>query len=164
MMLQVEDCLEPPSRPTGAEAPRHKVSPREHPDAGALVDGAGTHRAGGDVADLIEPSRLLASRWIAGLDNRPFAPTADQLAWVWGGKLVRGEARTSRARIAAGRYAALFTDHVIGDITIDGAPGAYARIWLCARLAFIESVTAEPSEPPSDGALSAWEYEGGGTS
>lgn len=97
----------------------------------------------GDVQGLTSASRLLADRLVAGLDDRPFRPTADQLAWVWGGELVRGEARASRVSIAAGRYAALLADHVVEDVTAEGAPGAYARIWRCARSAFIESTIAE---------------------
>ena len=116
---------------------------------------------GGHVGDLANASRLLADRLIAGLDDRPFGPTPDQLAWVWGGELVRGETRASRARIAAGRYAALLADHVIGDVSIEAAAGAYARIWLCARLAFIQSTTSERSDSASDGPLGTWEYEGG---
>ena len=116
---------------------------------------------GGDPGDLTNASRLLADRLIARLDDRPFRPTADQLALVWGGDLVRSETRASRARIAAGRYAALLTDHAIGDVTVEGAPGAYARIWLCARLAFIKSTTSEPAKARSDVALGAWEHEGG---
>ena len=112
----------------------------------------------GDVATA---SRVLADRQVAGLDGRPFRPTPDQLAWVWGGDLARGETRASRTRIAAGRYAALLADHAIGDLTVEGAPGAYGRIWRCARLAFIQSTTPEPSEPPADGAVGTWESEGG---
>lgn len=71
----------------------------------------------------------------------PFHPTVEQLAWAWGGELARGEARASRVRIASGRYAALLADHVAENVMMDGAPGAYARIWLCARHAFIEVQT-----------------------
>lgn len=119
-----------------------------------------TRRLAGAGPDV---SRLLASRLIAGLDTRPFSPTADQLASIWGGELVRGESQASRARIAAGRYAALLTDHVVHDVAIDGAPGAYARIWLCARLAFIESLTSPPSGRLIGGEVSSWENEGGAT-
>lgn len=135
----------------GPAEPRGLVATADHTDPWG----------GGHVGDLANASRLLADRLIAGLDDRPFCPTPDQLAWVWGGDLVRGETRAARARIAGGRYAALLTDHVFGDVRNEAAPGAYVRIWLCARLAFIESTTSEPSGSASDGALGAWEYEGG---
>jgi hypothetical protein len=142
------------------EDPRDEVRPDESRGVATLVERAATSDAR-DNGDLANTSRLLADRLIAGLDARSFRPTADQLATVWGGDLVRGETRASRARIAAGRYAALFTDHVIGDVTVDGGAGAYVRIWLCARLAFIESATPDPSEALSDGPLGVWENEGG---
>jgi hypothetical protein len=134
---------------------RDAVGPAEPRGLVATADRTGP-RDGGHIGDLANASRLLADRLIAGLD-RPFCPTPDELAWVWGGELVRGETRASRARIAEGRYAALLADHVIGDVRIEAAPGAYVRIWLCARLAFIESTTSEPSGSASDGALGAWE-------
>jgi hypothetical protein len=93
-----------------------------------------------------ERGRRLANELVGGLDARPFRPTADQLAWVWGGDLARGEARADRARVAAGRYAALFADHLVQDVTIDAAPAAYARIWLCARAAFTDDYASEPSD------------------
>jgi hypothetical protein len=70
--------------------------------------------AEGEDADRRDDSRLLATKLIAGLDSWPFRPTAAQLAWVWGGELVMGEAQESRSRIAAGRYAALFT---VGEVS-----------------------------------------------
>ena len=79
---------------------------------------------GGHVGDLANASRLLADRLIAGLDDRPFCPTPDQLAWVWGGDLVRGETRAARARIAGGRYAALLADHVIEGCQHRGGAGS----------------------------------------
>jgi hypothetical protein len=142
------------------EDPRDEVRPDESRGVATLVERAETSDAR-DSGDLANTTRLLADRLIAGLDDRPFRPTAHELALVWGGDLVRGESRASRARIAAGRYAALFTDHVIGDVTVDGGAGAYVRIWLCARLAFIESATPEPSEARSDGPVGALENEGG---
>ncbi len=154
MMPRVEDRFGPTSTPTAIEDHRHTVRPRAHPGVAAQVERPALS-AGGDVADLTNATRLLANRLIVGLDDQPFRPTADQLAWVWGGDLVQGETRASRARIAAGRYAALLADHVIGDVTVEGAPGAYARIWLCARSAFIGSTGSRPSEPPSDGGLAA---------
>jgi hypothetical protein len=153
-MAQIGDRRRPKAPATGNERPGNSGNPRERHGAEALVDRAATSH-GGEAGDMPDAGRWLADRLIAGLDKRPFRPTADQLAWVWGGDLVRGEAPGSRARIAAGRYAALLTDHVVQDITIEGAPGAYARIWLCTRHAFIESVASEPFEPPSDRALSA---------
>lgn len=152
-------------------------SPRGHDDAGGTNPVRPSVRRSAEArwrrpraptretAEMLETrataSRLLADRLIAGLDNRPFCPTPDQLALVWGGDLVRGETRASRARIAGGRYAALLADYVVGDVTVDAAPGAYVRIWLCARLAFIASTTSEPAGSGLDGALGAWEYEGG---
>ena len=127
---------------------RDDVGPHEGRGVVPIAGRADT-RDRGDSGDPTNASRLLADQLIAGLDNRPFCPTADQLARVWGGDLVAGETRASRARIAAGRYAALFTDHVIGDISVEAAPGAYAWFWLCARLAFIQSTTFEPSESAS---------------
>ena len=106
-------------------------------------------------------SRLLADEWIGGLDTRPFRPTANQLASVWGGELTRGETQEQRVRVAAGRYAALFTDHVVEDVTIEGGPGAYMRIWQCARQAFIQSMTSEHGGPAAPGDVLAWENEGG---
>ncbi len=163
MMAQVVDRLRPPAAPIGNEEPRSEVGPPERPGVATMVDRADTSH-GGDIGNLPDAGRRLASRLITGLSDRPFRPNPDQLAWVWGGDLARGEERASRARIAAGRYATLFTQHVIEDVTIEGAPGAYARIWLCTRLAFIESMSSQPSEPPSDRALAAWAHEGGATS
>ena len=140
--------------------PRETVGPQERRGV-VLITGRADTRDRGDTGNSATASRPLADRLVAGLDDRPFCPTPDQLAWVWGGDLARGETRASRARIAAGRYATLLTDHVIGDVSGVAAPGAYARIWLSARLAFIESTTSEPSESASDGALRAWESEGG---
>lgn len=118
----------------------------------------------GDAPGLPDFSRLLANRLVATLEARPFRPTAAQLEWVWGGDLVRGEAPATRARIAACRYAGLFTDHVVQDLAAEGAPGAYATIWLCARSAFIASVTSGAAERPPDGDVAAWENEGGAAS
>ena len=107
------------------------VDVRAGPSGGGkpVVDLRGARTNGAGVADAPDVAHLLASRLVAGLDDRPFRPTADQLARVWGGDLVRGERRENRARIAAGRYAALFTDHVVQDVAVAGGPGAYARIW-----------------------------------
>jgi hypothetical protein len=143
-----------------AEVPRFNVRRDDSRGVPTLLERADTSD-GGDIGDLANATRLLADRLIAGLDDRPFRPTADELAFVWGDNLVPGETRASRARIAAGRYAALLTDHVGGDITVEGGAGAYVRIWLCARLAFIKSATGEPPKAPSDGPVGAWENEGG---
>jgi hypothetical protein len=143
-----------------SEVPRNNVRRDERRGVATLVERAATSDEE-DNRDLAGATRLLADRLLAGLDDRPFRPTADELALVWGGALVKGEKRASRARIAAGRYAALLTNHVIGDVTVEGGRGAYVRIWLCARLAFIKSATPEPSEGPSDGPVGAWENEGG---
>lgn len=132
----------------------------ERRDQATLAERTGASGSG-DSGDPISASRLLAERLIAGLADRPFRPTTDQLARAWGGDLARGETRASRVRIAAGRYAALLADHVIEDMSVEGAPAAYARIWLCARSAFITSGTAESSGAPDDPAVSAWEDEGG---
>ena len=111
-----------------------------------VVDRSGPPKKSADGADASDVVQPLASRLVAGLDNRPFYPTPDQLAWVWGGDLVPGETRHNRAPIAAARYAGLFTNHVVPDVTLDGAAGAYARIWLCARLAFTEIMVSESAE------------------
>jgi len=137
------------------------VRPGPSGDGEAAVEITPTPSHGEDLGDPPDIVWVLASRLVAGLDERPFHPTAKQLAWVWGGELVLGEAMASRARIAAGRYAGLFTNHVVPDVALDGAPGAYARIWLCARLAFMESVAAGDSGSPRPGGVSAWENEGG---
>jgi hypothetical protein len=131
------------------------VRPGPGGDRDPGVDIHGAHADAPDVA------HLLASRLVAGLDDRPFRPTADQLARVWGGDLVRGERRENRARIAAGRYAALFTDHVVQDVAVDGGPGAYALIWVCARSAFIGNMSSKDPESQSDGEVSRWENDGG---
>jgi hypothetical protein len=60
---------------------------------------------------------------------------------VAGGDLDEGEARARRLPMAAARYAALFADHVAQDVGAEGGPSAYVRIWLCARRAFIESMS-----------------------
>ena len=86
-----------------------------------------------------DASRALAMRWVATLDERPFRPSLEQLARVNGGDLVVGEARDRRMRLAADRYAGLFADHVAQDVEVEAGPGAYALVWACARLAFIES-------------------------
>lgn len=106
-------------------------------------------------------SRTLASRWIATLDDRPFRPTPERLAWVAGGDLVEGEARARRLPIAAARHASLFADHVMQDMAAEGGPGAYVRIWLCARRAFIDSMSAVTPAEPSDTGVASWENEGG---
>jgi hypothetical protein len=100
-----------------------------------------------DADDDGNAARLLADRWIAGLGVRPFRPTTDQLDWVWGGELDRGETRHSRAQVAGWRYAELFASHVAEDVSVDGGTGAYVRVWLCARRAFLESV--DPADPES---------------
>jgi len=63
--------------------------------------------------------------------------------------------------MAAARYAALFADHVAQDMAAEGAPGAYVRIWLCARRAFIESMSTGTIVDPSDAGIASWESEGG---
>lgn len=103
-------------------------------------------------------SRTLADRLIATLDDRPFVPSASQLAWVDGGDLGFGADASPRIAEAAGRYADLLVHHVIGDVSVDGAPGAYFRIWQCARQAFLESLAGHA---PPDSATSSWENEGG---
>ena len=42
-----------------------------------------------------------------------------------------------------------------------GISGAYALIWLCARSAFIASISSEDPESRSDGEISRWESDGG---
>ena len=69
---------------------------------------------------------------------------------VDGGDIVVGEAHDRRMRLAAARYAGLFADHVAQDLETDAGPGAYALVWACARLAFIESFV--PGIPPATSA------------
>jgi hypothetical protein len=161
MMVQVEGGARPAlTRKDRVDVPQdtvHGTHARAHP----LIQEAGTVRKCSVPGDSPDVSRALASELIAELGQRPFHPTTEQLAWVWGGELVLGEATASRARIAACRYAALFAGHVVRDVATDGAPGAYARIWLCARLAFIESMTSEASQPWPGPDVVAWEIEGG---
>ena len=114
------------------------IGARPSPSPEAVVELAPAPTDAADEApDLV---RLLADRWIAGLDDRPFRPTSEQLAWVWGGELARGETRQRRARLAGWRYAELFARHVVQDVTVEGGVGAYCRVWLCAQRAFVESV------------------------
>lgn len=122
---------------------------------------AGSHPVASSVPADDPLGRSLASRWVATLDERPFRPTPEQLAWVAGSDLVEGEAGVRRRPIAAGRYAALFADHVAQDVTVDGGAAAYVRIWLCARRAFIDNVNTRSIEAPSDPGTLRWEDEGG---
>lgn len=85
-------------------------------------------------------SRALAGRLVATLDDRPFVPTAVQLAWIEGGELIPGQEDGALARIVAGRFAIVFANHVIGDVAAKDAPGAYIRIVECARQAFLQSL------------------------
>jgi hypothetical protein len=85
-------------------------------------------------------SHALATRLVATLEDRPFALTAAQLDWIDGGELVAGQEDGPLARMVAGRFALLFANHVIGDVTATGAPGAYFRIVECARQAFLQSL------------------------
>ena len=139
----------PPSGASRAERSRHGAQARGGPDASA---------ASAQADRTI--SRTLAARWIATLDGRPFRPTPEQLAQVDGGDLADGEARDRRRPIAAARYASLFTDLVAQDMAAEGAPGAYVRIWLCARRAFIEDMSTATSVL-SEAGLASWENEGG---
>ena len=83
------------------------------------------------------------------------------MARVAGGDLDEGEARARRLPMAAARYAALFADHVAQDVAAEGGPSAYVRIWLCARRAFIESMSAGIPADRSDAGVASWENEGG---
>jgi hypothetical protein len=103
-------------------------------------------------------SRALANGLVATLDDRPFLLTAAQLAWVDGGELVAGQENGPLTRIVAGRFATLFADHVIGDVSADGAPGAYVRVLECARQAFLQSL---PGRSPADRDALRREKEGG---
>lgn len=124
------------------------VSARPSPSPEAVVELAPTPTDDAETPDLV---RLLANRWIAGLDGRSFRPTSDQLQWVWGGELARGETRQRRAPLAGWRYAELFAGHVVQDITVEGGVGAYCRVWLCAQRAFVESVeSADRDSAESD--------------
>jgi hypothetical protein len=92
--------------------------------------------------------RALADRLVATLGDRPFRPTSRQLTAIGGGFLVPGDEPGPMARAVAGRYAGLLTRHLVQDVTIDGAPEAYARIWLCARRAFLRSLEQGDAEAP----------------
>ena len=154
-----------------ANTARVGIHGRPSRDAEAFVELAPASTPGEDVSDTPDIVRLLANRLVAALDSRPFRPTEDQLAWVWGGELSPGETRHSRAQIASYRYAELFAGYVIQDVTVEGGAGAYMRIWQCARRAFIESMASRDPDPPRgwstgpthnvDAELSRWENEGG---
>jgi hypothetical protein len=98
-------------------------------------------------------SHALADRWVADLDGRPFRPTPDQLVWVAGHDLDEHADRDRRVPVAASRFASLFADHVTGDLTVRGGPGAYVRIWLCARRAFIDSLAGQTTDGGSGGGI-----------
>lgn len=107
---------------------------------GAPPPGPGVFARGPDA------SHRLAVAWLTTLEDRPFKLSTQRLEWV-GGDLVLGEARPRRMRIAAGRFAGLFADHVAQDMGAEGAPGAYALVWQCARSAFIESMRTTQAAP-----------------
>jgi hypothetical protein len=106
-------------------------------------------------------TRLLADSWVATLDDHPFRPTPAQLAWVAAADPVGVEAHERCAPLAAARHVGLFADHVAQDVTGEGGPAAYVRVWLCARRAFIDSVTAPALEPACEQRTQVWENEGG---
>ena len=128
------------------------------PDAERIADRVA---ATSSPADDRSTGRALAARWIATLDERPFRPTPERLAWVAGGDLDEGEARARRLPMAAARYAALFAGHVAQNMDAQGGPDAYVRIWLCARRAFIDSLSAGTPADLSDAGVASWENEGG---
>jgi hypothetical protein len=94
----------------------------------------------------------------------PRPPTRGQTGISWLGVGRRSHARWGTGETGGDRGRSTcgpFTDHAVQDVTVEGAPGVYARIWLCARLAFTESVTSGNPERLAGGEASAWEDEGG---
>jgi hypothetical protein len=111
--------------------------------------------AGGDRG------RQLANRLVATLGERPFAPSAAQLAWVGADELVQGDAPGALARVVGGRYAGLLADHLFEGPASGEVAAAYFRIWLCARQAFLRNLeTSEYGVAPNPG-VPGWENEGG---
>ena len=49
--------------------------------------------------------------------------------------------------IEASRFATRVANHVAQDVAAQGAPGAYALIWLCARRAFVQDANTKPHQP-----------------
>lgn len=106
-------------------------------------------------------AHALADRLVATLDDRPFAPTAQQLATIGGGELVPGAEPGPFAQVVADRYAGLLANHLVQDVRADGAPAAYARIWLCARRAFLQSLEPHRTSELEAAGIPSWENEGG---
>ena len=44
-------------------------------------------------------------------------------------------------------FATRVANHVARDVAAQGAPGAYALIWLCARRAFVQDANTKPHQP-----------------
>ncbi len=118
-----------------------------------MIDPATTAANGG--------AHALADRLVATLDDRPFAPTARQLATIGGGELVPGAEPGPLAHVVADRYAGLVASHLVQDVRANGASEAYARIWLCARAAFLQSLDPDGATGPEAPGLPTWENEGG---
>ena len=106
-------------------------------------------------------AHALADRLVATLEDRPFAPTAQDLATIGGGDLVVGAEPGPLAHAIADRYAGLLANHVVRDVRADGAPEAYARIWLCARAAFLHSLDPDDANGTQAAGVPVWENEGG---
>jgi hypothetical protein len=80
------------------EKRRQNVRPDDSRGVATRVERTDASGAG-DIGNRANAIRLLADRLIAGLDDRPFRPTPDQLALIWGGDLVRGrQERRGRRR------------------------------------------------------------------
>lgn len=116
--------------------------------------GPGTTTASSDA-------HALADRLVATLDDRPFALTAQQLVTIGGGDLISGGEPGPLAHAVADRYAGLLANHLVQDVRADGAPEAYARIWLCARRAFLQSLDPDDGDGPPPPGIPARENEGG---
>ena len=112
------------------------------------------------VAGSADGTRELANRLVAGLASRPFQPTGAELVGLMGSALDGRPGDESSARSAAAGYAFLFADHVVQDVTAPQAAGAYVRLWLCARQAFLDR-RADDSQRPVVTDLEAWQNEGG---
>jgi hypothetical protein len=95
-----------------------------------------------DGARSADVAAALAGCLVATLADRPFVLTDAQLRAIGANDLAPGEEAGPYAHVVAGRYASLVADHVAlgADMGANGAPGAYVRIWACARAAFLTSL------------------------
>ena len=104
--------------------------------------------------------RALTNRLVAGLASRPFRPSTAEIAAVMGSGIEGSRTDGPWASAAAGRYAFLFADHLVRDVTAPRAAGAYARLWLCARRAFLDRRADDPQGWLATD-VDAWQNEGG---